>query len=188
MFPIILYKWDGEAMTPLPRFAPLARQRFSSYQLYRMEVQEERSIRTHNHFFACLHDAWLNLPESYTGRFADPNHLRKWCLITAGFRDERSIVASNEAEAEKIAAFVKPTAVENYAIVTVVGCVVTIYTAKSQSLKAMGKKDFQASKEAVFEVLARMIGVEVTDLKSNSETNDANMGRNSSRRGSEHER
>ncbi len=155
-------------MTPLPRFAPMARQRFSSYQLYRMEVQEERSIRSHNHFFACVHDAWLNLPESYAGRFANPDHLRKWCLIAAGFRSERSIVAVNEEEAEKIAAFIKPTSSEYYEIVTLVGCVVTIYTAKSQSLKAMGKKDFQASKTAVLDILSSMLGVEVTELKESS--------------------
>ena len=38
------------------------------------------------------------------------------------------------------------------------------FTAKSQSSAAMGKTQFQASKEAVLDVLAEMIGVEPAAL------------------------
>jgi len=40
-----------------------------------------------------------------------------------------------EEEAQRIAAFIKP--MDTYAMVIVNECVVTVYTAKSQSLKAM---------------------------------------------------
>ena len=55
-----------------------------------------------------------------------------------------------------MAAFVKP--MDEFAIVTVSEAVVNVWTAKSQSVKAMGKKDFQASKDAVMAILAEMIG------------------------------
>ncbi len=189
LLPVILYTWDGEVMRPLPRFAAMAKQRFAAHELYRMEVVEERSVATHNHYFAVIHEAWLNLPENCAGRFANEDHLRKWCLITAGFRTEQSIVASSTEEAARIAAFVKPTVADNYAIVTVHECVVTIYTAMSQARKAMKKADFQASKEAVFEVLARILGTDTAELTSSVETKNAhNSGRNSPRRGTGHRR
>ena len=186
--PVIIYTWNGESMQPLPRFAAMAKARFASHELYRMEVVEERSVATHNHYFAIIHEAWLNLPEHCTGRFANEDHLRKWCLITAGFRSEQSIVASSKEEAQHIAAFVKPTADDTYAIVIVQECVVTIYTAASQSRKAMGKADFQASKEAVIEVLSRMLGTEVTELTSRVEPPNAHNSRNGNRRRAGNER
>jgi hypothetical protein len=56
-----------------------------------------------------------------------------------------------------LAAFVRPT--DDFAIVTATGATVTVWTAKSQSVKAMGGKDFQVSKQAVLDVIADLIGV-----------------------------
>jgi len=41
---------------------------------------------------------------------------------------------------------------------------VSQFTAKSQSVEAMGKSQFQAGKDAVLGILAVMIGVELTVL------------------------
>jgi hypothetical protein len=121
-----------------------------------------RSRRSHNHFFAQVAEAWQQLPENLADEFASPEHLRKWALIKAGFRDERKFVASSPEEAQSIAAFIAP--MDDYAVITVSGCVVTVYTAQSQSIPAMGGRDFQASKNAVFEVIARLIGVTTDEL------------------------
>ncbi len=127
-----------------------------------MVPHEARSQKSHDHFFAIVSDAWANLPEDQVGRFGDSEHLRKWCLIRAGYRNERTMVCRSNAEALKVAAFMRP--MDDFAVVTVEGAVVAAYTAKSQSMKAMGSKVFRESKDAVFGVLAGMLGVDPTTL------------------------
>jgi len=48
---------------------------------------------------------------------------------------------------------------------TVREAVVTVYTAKSQSLRAMGKADFQASKDAVLGIVSEMVGTTPAELR-----------------------
>lgn len=123
-----------------------------------------RSKQSHDHFFAAVAEAFKNLPEDMVVDFASEEHLRKWALIRAGFRDERTIVASSRAEASRIAAFVRP--MDAFAVVVVREAAVTVYTAKSQSLRAMGKAEFQRSKDEVLRILADLIGTDVAELKS----------------------
>ena len=108
------------------------------------------------------------MPEYLAERFATAEHLRKHALIRAGFRDERTIVASSKAEAQRIAAFVRPF--DEYAIVVAKEATVIVYTAKSQSLRAMGRKEFAESKNAVLDEIAAMAGVEADDLRRNAGT------------------
>ena len=63
----------------------------------------------------------------------------------------------------RVAAFVRP--LDDFAVVETDGLVVTVYTAKSQSMRAMGKKTFQESKDAVLRVIAELIGTDPTTLK-----------------------
>lgn len=158
----IIYTWNGEVMTPLPRFQS-ACQEFEVGGHYRLASFEERSTASHGHYFASVHEAYVNLPEDIAGDFASAEHLRKWALIKAGYRDERSIVASSKAEALRIASYIRP--MDEFAIVVVREATVTQYIAKSQSMRAMGKVEFQASKDAVFEVLAKLIGTDVSELQ-----------------------
>jgi hypothetical protein len=163
----LVYQWDGEAMRPLPRFARQADREFVIGELYRLVVQEERSAASHAQFFAALNDAWQNLPEDQAERFPSVEHLRKWALIQAGFADERSIVCGSKAEAQRVGAFVRPF--DEYAVVIVRDAVVKVFTAQSQSMRAMGKPEFERSKRATLEIVARMIGVSADDLKQHSE-------------------
>jgi hypothetical protein len=123
-------------------------------------------MASHNQYFAAVTEAWKNLPEEYADQFPSVDHLRKWCLIKAGYRDERTIACSSKAEAQRIAAFIKP--MDSFAVVVVREATVAVYTAKSQSMKAQGKKDFQESKAAVLEILAGMIGTSSETLKNNA--------------------
>lgn len=163
----LIFTWTGEAMEPLPRFRKAADVAFVVGEQYRMTVEEERSMRSHRHFFAMMHDAWLNLPERDADRFPTSEHLRKWCLIRAGYSDERSIVCASKAEAQRVAAFIRP--MDSYAIVTVSEAVVRVFTAQSQSVKAMGHKEFQHSKDKVLDIAAGMIGVEPSALAKQAE-------------------
>lgn len=164
--PPMAFNWDGEAMRPL---APkLADKHYVVGENYRLVPHEDRSVNSHNHFFASIADAWQNLPEHLAEQFQSSEHLRKYALIKAGFRDERSIVAASKAEALRLSAFIKP--MDEYAIVTVSECVVTVYTAKSQSTRAMGRAAFQDSKEKVLQIVADMVGVRPAELERNAET------------------
>lgn len=126
-------------------------------EVYHLEHREDRSAEIHRHYFAALNEAHKNLPEDLADRFPTVDSLRKYALVKAGFRDERSIVCSSKAEAQRLAAFIRP--IDEFAVVSASGAVVVVLTAKSQSMKAMGKAEFKRSKDAVLETVAGMIGV-----------------------------
>lgn len=152
----VAYQWDGEAMKPLhPRIAD---KEYVVGERYMLAPFEQRSTASHNHEFGWLHEAWLNLPEHLSGDFLSSEHLRKWALIRAGYSDSQSHVCSSKAEALRLAAFLRP--IDEFSVVIVSNCVVTRFTAQSQSKRAMGAKLFQESKTAIMEVIARLIGVE----------------------------
>lgn len=123
---------------------------------------EERSHASHGHYFALINQAWANLPEDLAERFPSQDHLRKWCLIKAGWRDERATSCATVEEAERLVAFVRP--IDDYAIVIRHETAVIVWTAKSQSMADMGKADFQKSKDDVLRVLSELIGTDVTTL------------------------
>lgn len=156
----IIFRWSNGTM--IPKHQAIADREYEPDRDYVLVEQEHRSQATHNHFFASLQDAWANLGEDAAERFPTPEHLRKWALIKAGYRDERTIVCASKAEARRIAAFVKP--IDDYAVVIAREAVVAVLTAKSQSVKAMGRADFQASKEAVLQIVAEMIGAQPDQL------------------------
>jgi hypothetical protein len=163
--PIMLFEWTGEAMAPLR--PQLADKHFVVGQRYPMEVREDRSPESHRHYFAALHEAWVNLPETAAERFPSSEHLRKYALIKAGYCDQRSIACSSKAEARRLAAFIMP--MDEFAVVTVDEAMVTAWTAKSQSMRAMGKKAFNESKQAVLDYVAGLIGTTADALAKNAE-------------------
>lgn len=150
--------WDGESFTPLKRHQQLADKQFTVGEIYPMVPHEERSIASHRQYFASLYEAWMNLPEGPAAEFPSVEHLRKYALIKAGFRDGRSIACKSKAEARRVAAFVEP--MDEFAVVVVLDKIVTVYTAKSQSMRAMGKAVFQRSKDAVLDIAWELCGVD----------------------------
>lgn len=161
--PPIASRWDGEAFVPLPRLAKLADEHFVIGEIYHLVAQQERSPKSHRHYFAMIKESWENLPETEV-RWPTPEHLRKWALIKAGFYDEKQVVCATKAEALRWTP-VLISASNDYAVVVPRGPVVTIYTAKSQSMKAMGKQDFAASKDAVLQIVADLISVTPATLQ-----------------------
>lgn len=159
----LYFQWNGEAMVPLrPKQAD---RQYTVGETYRLGVIEERSHNSHAHFFASLHEAYKNLPEAVSDRFPDEDHFRKHCLIDAGFYDERSFQCASRAEAVRLAAFLTP--INSYARIVVHGSLVIERTAKSQSMRAMGKADFQRSKVAVLEIASALVGTSIATLEQN---------------------
>jgi hypothetical protein len=159
-FPPTQFTWDGIAMVPLhPRRAD---KQFVVGQGYTLVQHEERSSASHRHEFAWLHEAWLSLPEDQAERFPTSEHLRKWALIRAGYSHTHSLVCATKAEALRVAAYIRP--LDEYAVVVVNGPVVNRHTAMSQSRRAMGAKEFQASKTAIMDIVAGLLGVTAQEL------------------------
>ena len=160
----IVARWTGEALEPLGRSKREADAEYVIGEVYRFTRYEERSEASHRHYFAALHEAWANLPADLSERFPTSERLRKFALIKTGYATQRQIVASSRAEALRLAAFVAP--MDEYALVETRGAVVTVWEAESQSMRAMGKKRFQESKDAVLGYCASLIGVEPETLRS----------------------
>lgn len=163
----IAYRRTGKALVPVPYYAEEFARTFEDGRLYRLVEVQERSLASHNHYFAAVHDGWQNIPEDMRERFPSDEHLRKWCLIRTGFSHSRSIACDSPEEARKVAAFVQPF--DEFAVVSVGGTVVTVFTAMSQSYKDMGKVEFAKSKEAVLDLIASMIGTDKQTLRENAE-------------------
>lgn len=157
----ILCDWDGESFTPSTIFMERQAQHlYETGKRYRMVEEAERSQETHRHYFATLRDLYDSLP----GRFADEpwaqscEHLRAFALIKTKFCNATEFPCGSRAEADRWAANLRP--LDEYSIVTVRGTVVTRFTAKSQSYKAMPDKgEFQASKQAVLDYVSDLIGL-----------------------------
>lgn len=121
-----------------------------------------RSMESHKHYFAVIADAWGNLPESWATALPSPEHLRKHCLVMAGYCTTMQIVCATNSEAVKACAQFK--AMDTYSVCSINGSVVTVSTATSQSIKAMGGKVFQESKGKVLDAISQMIGADATEL------------------------
>jgi len=161
------FEWDGEALIPRKGFARRADAMFVIGQTYVMSEEQERSNASHRHYFVSVSEAWNSLPDHLAERFPTSEHLRKYCLVKAGFADHRQIVCASKAEAQRVAAFIKP--MDEYSVVTVNDAVVTVFTPQSQSVRAMGAKTFQDSKQKVLDIIADMIGVTPATLAAQEE-------------------
>lgn len=149
-------------MEPVRAHRRLCDAQFVIGQRYTMEAAEERSGAQHRFYFACINDAWSNLSEEQTERFPTAEHLRKFALIKTGHADERTFVASSRAEALRIAAFMKPA--DEFCVVIAKETVVSVWTAKSQSVRAMGKDTFKKSCDDVLHFVAGLVGARPEDL------------------------
>lgn len=161
------FVWDGEVMEPLD--PKLADRQYVVGEKYRLIPHQDRSKSSHGHYFACVAEAYKNLPEDATERYPSAEHLRKWALVKAGYRNERAIACETTDQALKVTALAK--ALDEYAVVVLRENTVMIYTAKSQSTRSMGRENFQKSKEAVLDVLTKMIGTDPTTLSTSVKSN-----------------
>jgi hypothetical protein len=165
-----IYTWNGEAMVPLPRFLPLCNRQFVFGERYRLSEFEERSASSHSHYFARLNEVWTNLPEPLMARFPTPERLRKWALCRTEYRNERRIACHSKADAYRIAAFMQSQNLgdDHYVEIAVHRRVIIEITPKSQSYKAMGKKDFQDSKQQVLDIITDLIEITPQQLADNA--------------------
>jgi hypothetical protein len=155
-----VWRADG-TFAPLPRFEHRAAEQLVVGHTYRIVEGDEPSTATKNHLFLCIGEAFKNLPEHIAGRFVSPEHLRKWCLIKEGYADERNLVFDTPGDAQRAAVLMSQLN-NQFAVIVVRECVVSIYVAKS--IRPMDKKEFQECKEKVLDRLAAMLGIKASEL------------------------
>lgn len=154
------------AMVPVKRFRRFAGEQYQAGHVYRLGPFEEQSEASRGHFFACVHTAWLNLPETVTPRWKSETHMRRWILIRCGWYDEKEFELKDEEQAFRLGTFIRTE--DPYASMTVHGNKLIVRRAMTQSPKAMGKHNFEASKQDVLSYLSNLIGVDVTTLRKES--------------------
>ena len=154
------------AMVPLARYGNLAGRQFSEGEQYTLTPIEERSMASHNQFFASINGYYDNLPEKIAARWPSSTHFRRWCLVETGWFDEKEFDMASEKHAKMLGTFIRTE--DEYARIVVRGTKVIVRRAKSQSLAAMGKKDFQASKEAVLGLAEHLVGVNPSTMMKNA--------------------
>lgn len=166
-FPI-RFAWDGEAMRPATKYwAREADKRYVVGETYTMDEIFVRSHATHAHYFACVKAAWESLPDELRPQYPSAEHLRKLALIHSGYATMVQHVCKSAAEAERLAAIIKPY--DTYQLVVVdpqTPNVVTVYHAQSQDHRSMDKQRFQDSKEAVLRWIGDLIGADPTELRN----------------------
>lgn len=170
---MIRCRWNGEALLPVGHYGlSAAREQMQPGDTVIIAIDHPRSPNTHNHQFAEVADAWRHLPEAVQNMpwAANPDTLRKHALIVTGFHNVETVDAGSKAAAERVAALLSrhATAAHGYAITRAKGPLVTCWTPVSQSMRAMGAKDFQRSKEAVLNWIAAQIGVTPEQLEGNA--------------------
>lgn len=161
--------FTGTALEPDGNFAMAQlHDRLGAGQVVLVDLDPERSRKSHNHQFAWLRTAWENLPESVKGEAwaQTPETLRKYALIRTGFCDTEMIAVGSQTRAERVAISMSRIAgrLHGFCVTVVEGSVAYCFTPKSQSMKAMGGAEFQHSKQAIAEYCAQIIGVTVEEL------------------------
>ena len=162
----VLFVWDGDVMTPLPRFRQLCDKQFAVHEEYALSIVENRSQASHNHYFAAVADAFSNLAEEFNGQFPTPEHLRAWALVQCGYSTETDTVCDSPAEARKLGAVIRRYS--PYAIMKISGNVLKIFEPESQSHAAMKKERFEASKADVLALVSGMARTTPAELKKNA--------------------
>jgi hypothetical protein len=161
------FQWRSGTFVPTtPCFVKKCNDTFEDGRRYVFVEHRDRSAASHSHYFACLTEAWANLPEEFAVEFPTVEHLRKYALIKAGYFIKEEVVLSTAEDARRVAAFCDNR--DDYRICIVNGNVLSRYTAKSQSMKEMGRKPFEESKQAVLVIVADMCGIDLVTLTSNA--------------------
>jgi len=150
------------AMVPEPRYDNIAKRQFEDGEAYPLQQIEERSMRSHNQFFAAMGEYYDNLPENIAARWPTDVHFRKWCLIETNWFTEKEYEMASEKGAMMLADDIRID--DEYARIVVRGTKVFVRRAMSQSLAAMGREKFEASKKDCLELAEAMVGTPVRTM------------------------
>jgi len=160
----ILYHVKNGAMVPDVRYKKIFDKQFAEGSEHLLILSETRDRKSHNHFMAAVHSAWMNLAEEWNGFFPTEDHLRKWALVKEGFCTKVEHVCHTSAEAARLVAAFRD--IDQYAVISKKGNVVLVFQAESQSeLEMGGGERWRESKKKVLDRVASMSRTTPEQLK-----------------------
>lgn len=112
---------------------------------------------TRRRYFAIISECFDSLPDDLAERFKSKEHLRKWCLVKAGWCEMQTIAVGKTVR--QVAEMMRK--LDPHAVIAVNGEVITVFTAKSQSRKNQPKPQFMETAEKVYDILSKMLGTDV---------------------------
>ncbi len=157
-FPLT-YLGNGRFETTSKYHVDRLAQLYGQGEVITVEEVQDRSPKSHAHYFAVIAEAWQNLPENLADDYPNPETLRKRALIRTGFCSMTEVLCASNAEATKAAAAF--SAADPYCLCEIADRALRIWRADSQSVKAMGAKRFAESKEKVFHWISNLIGADI---------------------------
>jgi len=155
----LTYEGEGRFVAPTLYWRTVCDGLFTARTRYVFTQQQERSWKSHKHYFASVNEAWSNLPEKYANRYPTPDHLRKEALVACGYYEQREFVCETRDAALRLARFLRSDK-ETFAIISVHERAVVERRPKSQKQRVMGKKEFQQSKDDVMAYVWNLVGVD----------------------------
>jgi len=161
----VMFTWtDDGTMVPLDRFRQICDRQFVVGAEYPLIVVEARNMKAHNHYFACIHTAWENLPEEYAKRFPTAEALRAKALVETGWCTERDYVCDTPAKAKYLAGIIRHFS--EYSVIKIGGNVVKVFEPKSQAVALMSTEEFKQSKEDVLNWIESLnTGLKIREIK-----------------------
>lgn len=131
-------------------------------------LTKPRSEPDHRRFFAIIHAAFNQWPETHEFQPDNAEHLRAWLLCKAGYRESTFIpVEGDDPAVSRLAVLGVEGALKaarSYAFVRPVGDGLAIFTARSIAWDTLSQKDFGPIREAVEEIISAEIGVDADAL------------------------
>ncbi len=128
-----------------------------------------RSLPDHRRFFALVHAAYHQWPESHEFQPRDVTHLRAWLTCKAGYRDTTQIELPDNSTADmrrlftlSIESAIKASGGTAF-VVPYRDCVVVI-TPRSIAWDQIDQKEFNKVRDAVSDLIEDIVGVRVDRL------------------------
>lgn len=162
----VLFRWqqldvhaDGgevrriDAMVPHPRFHNLCGRQFDRNEDYALGPVEGVPSRSRGGFFAAIHEAWNNLPAE-DERYPSSEHLRKVALVKAGWATHAQYVLDTAKDAKSMAVGLRKS--DGYSIITVSGCSINVWTAKSIAAGAISGEEWRVVKTKALDWVATL--------------------------------
>ena len=162
--------WTGASFVPQGPDMHYAQYMFGPGEIFVIDPEQERDMNSHRHYFAQLRQVWRNLPPELELKYPTEEILRKKLLIECNYFNMDEIVCDTPRDAAVVAAFMAP--LDPSTTIVVKGNCIQKFTAMSQSVAAMGHREFQKSKWAVLNLAASLIHVTPKQLEKNAGTDD----------------
>ena len=155
--------WTGASFVPENADMRYCQHWFGAGEVFVLDPEQERDMNSHRHYFAQLKEVWRNLPERLEKKYPTEDIFRKKLLVECGYFHLEEIVCDTARDAVTVASFMAP--LDPSTTIVVRGRCIAKYTAQSQSVAAMGKREFQKSKWDVLDLAASLIKVTTKQLE-----------------------